>query len=118
MVADRDKVKASVLLRLHHPPVLSALPAATTPESPRMVQVQRTTAHPARKARVVTALNAARVTLPLKGCLVMTSSINLLLITKKTISNPVPMPIWVPKAGSMPLAISLVAAQVVNPTPP
>jgi len=114
---DKVKVKASVLLRPHQL-APNALPATLTLASLRMAQAQRRTAHPARKVRVVTALSAARVTLPLKGCRVMTSSINLLLITKKTISNPVPMPIWVPKAGSMPLAISLVAAQAVNPTPP
>ena len=114
---DKVKVKASVLLRPHQL-APNAHRATPTLASPRMAQAQRTTAHPARKALVVTALSAARVTLPLKGCRVMTSSINLLLITKKTISNPVPMPIWVPKAGSMPLAISLVAAQAVNPTPP
>ena len=98
MVADRDKVKASVLLRLHHPPVLSALPAATTPESPRMVQVQRTTAHPARKAHVVTALSAVHATQRPMACPGTTLSTNPLRITKKTISNPAPMRIWVPKA--------------------
>ena len=88
MAADRGKVKDNAL---------SALPAAPTLDSPRMAQAQRTTAHPARKGHVVTALSAARATLPLKGCRVMTSSINLLLITKKTISNPAPMRIWEPK---------------------
>ena len=98
-VADRGKVKvkASVLLRLHHPPALSALPAAPTPDSSRMAQVQRTTAHPARKAHVVTALSAARATLPLQVCRVMISSINPLRTTKKTIFNPAPMRIWAPK---------------------
>ena len=97
MVADRDKVKASVLLRLHHPPVLSALPAAPTPDSPRMVQVQRTTAHPARKAHVVTALSAVHATQRPMACPGITLSTNLLRTTKKTISNPAPMRIWAPK---------------------
>ena len=91
MVADRGKVKASVLLRLHHPPALSALPAAPTPDSPRMAQVQRTTGHPARKVHVVTALSVVHATLPLQVCRVMISSINPLRTTKKTISNPAPM---------------------------
>ena len=91
------KVKASVLLRLHHPPALSALPAAQTPDSPRMAQVQRTTAHPARKAHGVTALSAAHATLPRQVYREMISSINLLRTTKKTISNPAPMRIWAPK---------------------
>ena len=93
----RDKVKANV--RLSRPPQLdpSALPATPTLGSLRMAQDQRTTAHPARKGHVVTALSAARATLPLKGCRVMISSTNPLRITKKTISNPAPMRIWEPK---------------------
>ena len=97
-VEDRDKVKvkASVLLRPH---LLApnALPATLTLASLRMAQAQRTTAHPARKAHVVTALSAARATLPLQVCSVMISSINPLRTTKKTISNPAPMRIWAPK---------------------
>ena len=75
----------------------SALPAVPTLDSPRMAQVQRTTAHPARKAHDVTALSAAHATLLLQVCRVMISSINPLRITKKTISNPAPMRIWAPK---------------------
>ena len=87
---DRDKVKDNAL---------SALPAAPTLDSPRMAQAQRTTAHPARKAKAhgVTALSAAHATLLLQVCRVMISSINPLRITKKTISNPAPMRIWAPK---------------------
>jgi hypothetical protein len=85
---DRDRVKASVL---------SAHRAAPTQDNPRMAQDQRTTAHRALKAQVVTVPNAARATQPLKGCRVMTSITNPHRITKKTISNPVPMHIWVPK---------------------
>ena len=87
---DRDKVKVKVS-------VLSVLPAAPTLDNPRMAQDQRTTAHRALKAQVVTAPSAARATQPLKGCRVMTSITNPHRITKKTISNPVPMHIWVPK---------------------
>ena len=93
----RVKVKANALLRLHHLPALSALPATRTPDSPRMALAQRTTAHPALKAHVVTALSAAHATLLLQVCRVMISSINPLRITKKTISNPAPMRIWAPK---------------------
>jgi hypothetical protein len=89
-VADRGKVKVKAN-------ALSALPAAPTPDSPRMALVQRTTAHPAHKAHGVTALSAARATLPLQVCRVMISSITPLRTTKKTISNPAPMRIWAPK---------------------
>ena len=87
---DRDKVKVKVS-------VLSVLPAAPTLDNPRMAQDQRTTAHRALKAQVVTAPSAARATQPLKGCRVMTSITNPHRITKKMISNPAPMHIWEPK---------------------
>ncbi len=87
---DRGKLKANVL---------SALPVAPTPDSPRMAQAQRTTAHPARKVHVVTALSAVHVTLPPLACRVMISSINRLRTTRKMISNPAPMRIWEPKVG-------------------
>ena len=87
----RVKVKANALLRLHHLPALSALPATRTPDSPRMVQVQRTTAHPARKAHAVTALSAGHATQHLMACPATTLSTNPLRTTKKTISNPAPM---------------------------
>jgi hypothetical protein len=84
----RDKLKANVL---------SALPAAPTPDSPRMAQAHRTMAHPARKVHVVTALSAVRANQPPLACRVMISSINRLRTIKKMISNPVPMHIWEPK---------------------
>ena len=95
--ADRGKVKVSVLLDRPHPLALSALPAAPTPDSPRMALVQRTTAHPARKANGVTALSAAHATQRPMACPGTTLSTNPLLTTKKTISNPAPMRIWAPK---------------------
>ena len=85
---DRDKVKVSVL---------SALPATPTLGNPRKAQARRTTAHPARKAHVVTALSAVRATRPPLACRAMISSINRLRTTKKMISNPAPMRIWEPK---------------------
>ena len=94
---DRAKAKASVLLRLLHPLVLSALPATPTLGSLRMAQDQRTTAHHARKAHVVTALSAARATQLPMACPTTTLSTNPPLINKKTISNPVPMRMWAPK---------------------
>jgi hypothetical protein len=87
---DRDKVKVKAS-------VLSALRVAPTQDNPLMAQDQRITAHLALKAQVVTAPSEARATQPLKGCRVMTSITNPHRITKKTISNPVPMHIWVPK---------------------
>ncbi len=86
----RGKLKANVL---------SALPAAPTLDSPRMALAQRTTAHPARKVHVVTALSAVRATQPPLACRVMISSINRLRTTRKMISNPAPMRIWEPKVG-------------------
>ena len=99
MAEDRGKVKvkASVLLDRPHPLVLSALPAAPTPDSPRMALVQRTTAHPARKAHGVTALSAVHATQRPMACPATTLSTNPLRTTKKTISNPAPMRIWAPK---------------------
>jgi microcompartment protein CcmL/EutN len=97
MAADRGKVKASELLDRPHPLALSALPAARTPDSPRMAQAQRTAAHPARKANGVTALSAAHATQRPMGCPATTLSTNPLRTTKKTISNPAPMRIWAPK---------------------
>ena len=93
----RVKVKANALLRLHHLPALSALPATRTPDSPRMALAQRTTAHPALKAHVVTALSAVHATQRPMACPGTTLSTNPLRSTKKTISNPAPMRIWAPK---------------------
>jgi hypothetical protein len=62
-----------------------------------MAQDQRTTAHRARKAHVVTAPSAVRATQPPLACRVMISNINRLRTTKKMISNPAPMRIWEPK---------------------